>query len=507
MKKSTNNNDIRNIAIASSQIELTQRYGRAASQFLTGLRGIDNETGKTFDRSLLGISEGKLNPEWIEQNIKQQAGYSAEVKAVSIRNAKAIIKGKSSVTLRSEDMPGYGKNHKVVDLVEITDGKAITSQMKFVSNQEKLLKKIACGKGGGKTDMSRYLEVDKLEVPSEQVENMKAICREESKRLAQESKRAREMGKIQIADQKMQESKNYNKLENKISDSGLTTEEANKARLNPTLETAKDITKTSHSAGLEGLKFGVAIGGVISTINNSIAVISGDKELSDAIFDTGKDTLASGAVGYASAFTGTTIKSFMVQSSHQVVRNLSKTNLPAMIVSACLAAGTSIKHYAEGKIDEAKLAQEVGLTTSGMLSASMFTLIGQVAMPIPVLGGLIGGMVGYALTNTFYQSFFDVLKEAKLSKERREIIEMNCAAAKIMANEYRLKINYLFDNKITQLKNTAQAMFDALDNPELSCDEFCLEMNRFAEILGKDLPIKNRAELDLAMLSDKPMQF
>jgi hypothetical protein len=42
-------------------------------------------------------------------------------------------------------------------------------------------------------------------------------------------------------------------------------------------------------------------------------------------------------------------------------------------------------------------------------------------------------MIGYALTNTFYQSFFDVLKEAKVSAEQRAFIEMKCEAAKALA--------------------------------------------------------------------------
>ena len=96
----------------------------------------------------------------------------------------------------------------------------------------------------------------------------------------------------------------------------------------------------------------------------------------------------------------------MAQSANEVVRNLSKTALPAMIVSACLATSKSVASYAKGEIDESTLMQEMGISVTGMLSSSAFATIGQIAIPIPVLGGLIGGMIGYALTNTFYQSFF-----------------------------------------------------------------------------------------------------
>ncbi len=502
--KSKNNNDLRNVAIASAEHELIQRYGIAGSQFLIGLRGIDHETRQDFDRNLLKISKGKLNDKFYEQNIKQQAGFSAEVASVSKRNAEAIINKDASRFARSEDIAGYGKNHNVVDIVELMDNTEITSQMKFVTNQEKLLKSIACGKGTSK-DFSRYLGVDKLEVPTEQVDNMKAICRSEAQKLTKQSEVLKNLGKTELADKALKQAKNYESLEKKITDSGLTTEEAIKYRLDPKAMVRKDIAKVSHRAGIEGLKFGVAIGGSISAVSNIIAVYSDNKDFSEAVLATSKDTLISGATGYATAASGTAIKTYMAQSSKEIVRNISKTNVPAMVVTACLSTGKSIKKYAIGELNEAELAQEVGLSVTGMMSSSMFAAIGQVAIPIPVLGALIGGMVGYALTNTVYQSFFSVLKDAKLSTERRQLIEMQCEAARLLSKEYELKIKELFAYRIKELEIYSNDMFDALDSPDIDPEEFCLRMNRFAEELGTKISIKNMAELEAAMISDEPL--
>lgn len=504
MKK---NNDATHIAIASSQFELTQRFGTAGAEFLKGFNGIDHETGQVFDRSLTQISNSKVNPDYAPQNTKQQAGYAAEVRSTSKKNAEAIIQGKNKRTHRSEDLPQYGKNHNTVDIVEIDNGKITTSQMKFVNNPNQLLKKIAGGHGGGKNDLSRYLEVDKLEVPTEQVESMKQYCREQSKALRQQSQHLKAQGNHELAQTKLKEAQNFDNLEDKITDSGLTTEDAINTRINPKRETVKDIVHNSHQAGVQGAKFGAAIGGSISLVSNAIAIYAGDKSLAKATQDAIKDTAKSAGMGYLTGFSGSALKTMWSQSSNATLRSISKTNLPATVISICTSTGKLIKSYAKGEINEAQLAQEMGLSLSGMLSASMFAAIGQIAIPIPILGGMIGGMVGYAMTNTFYISFFDVLKEAKLSKQRREMIEMHCAIAKIIANTYRQRLTELFDRKITQLKDTGQAMFDALENPELSCEEFCAHMNRFAMTLGKDLPIKNLVELDQAMLSHEPLRF
>ena len=44
-----------------------------------------------------------------------------------------------------------------------------------------------------------------------------------------------------------------------------------------------------------------------------------------------------------------------------------------------------------------------------------------------------------------------------------------------------------------------------LDDPDISADDYCVGMNRFVAALGKRLTINNMAELDAAMLSDKPL--
>ena len=430
--------------------------------------------------------------------------------SVSKRNARAIIDGDKSRFSRSEDfirdgIKKYGKNHKVADIVELIDDREVISQMKFVTNSENLLKKIACGEGGGKSDLSRYMSIDKLEVPTEQVEVMKKHCRDKVEKLQEQIDKNKELGKWDIVEKKIRQRDNYQKLEKKITDSGLTTEEAIQYRLNPKMKTAIDMGKVSHESGIQGAKFGMAIGGTISIVCNMIAVCSGNKAFGEAVLESGKDTLIATGVGYSTAFSGAFIKSYMQQAGSQSLRHLSKTGLPAAIVSVCIAAGKSIHKYAEGTIDEAQLAQEMGLTASGLLSASMFTMLGQIAVPIPVLGGMIGGMVGYAITNNFYQSFADVLKERKVSAERLQILEMQCAAAKAIANAYRMALEEIFSQKIAQLDAASMQLFAALGRDDISAEEFCTGINQFAEVLGKKLSINNLAELDSAMASDDPL--
>lgn len=507
-----NIDNLKNSAITGALFETVSRHGDASAEFLKGLRGVDNQTGQVFDRSLEKIAQYKLDGQFRERNIQQQQGFSAEIASVSKQNAEAMINRSGNRVLRSEDVAAYGKNHKVVDLVELLDGQEIsTTQMKFSTNPEEVLKKIARGDGSGKqNDWSRYMEVDKLSVPSEQVELMKEECRNQVKNLRNQVANLRETGdpsKITEITKLERAADNYQKLESKITDSGISMEEARRYRLNPKWETAKDIGQISHRAGLEGAKFGAAIGGSISAVGNALAVYSGDKELGVAIQDALTDTLKSAGLGYGTAFVGSTVKGTLQQSSNLMLRNVAKTGLPAAIVSVTLTATQAVKRYVNGEIDGEQLAHEMGVTVTGMLSASMFTALGQVAIPIPVLGGLIGGMVGYAITNSFYRGFVDVLKEAKLSAERRQMVEMQCEIAISLARQYELGFKELFEYKATQLQQESTALFALLDNPNTSADELCAGMNQFAEIMGQKISINNMTEFDEIMLSDDVLKI
>lgn len=499
--------DLKDYAITGALFETTSRYGSAGAEFLKGLRGIDYQTGKEFDRSLRDIKLYKINADYAKQNIKQQAGFSAEIASVSRRNAESIINKSDSYFTRSEDLAHYGKNHNIIDIVELFDDKEVTSQMKFVSNAEGLVDKIAAGSGGGKGDYSRYMAVDKLEVPTEQVEEMKAYCRTQVEKLNKQVMALEKQGKNELATKYRENIENYKKLEGKITDSGLTTDQAIKYRLNPEWENILDITGVSHQAGCEGAKLGAVIGGSISLISNLIAVYSDKKDFSDAAIDVAQDTFTAAGIGYGTAFVGTAAKTYMQQSASSTLRLLSATGLPATIVTTCLATGKSIRRYANGEIDGRELLQEMHLTVTGTLSASMFTVIGQLAIPVPVLGGLIGGMIGYALTNTFYQSFFDVLKEAKVSAEQRAITEMKCKAAKELSYAYQKRMNKIFTEKLSQLDQDSRAMFEVLDNPDISADDFCVGMNKFAQSLGKQLSINSFDEFDQMMLSNEPFKL
>lgn len=275
---------------------------------------------------------------------------------------------------------------------------------------------------------------------------MKAICQEQAEQFSLQAERARQEGNLALADRLQKKADNYQILDGKVADAQISSDEAINYRLNPRWETVKDLAEVSHQAGIEGARLGAAFGGSISLITNLYAVAAGSKEFSDAVWDISKTTLGSAGVGYMTAATGSALTSYLGQSSSQATRQLAKSNLPGMVVTTCMSMGRSVKRFAQGEIDTPQLLEEMESVGVGMVSGSFFTVVGQIALPIPIVGGVVGGLIGSALFNT-------------------------------------------------------------INSVNITTEEYCAGINRFAAVLGKELPIRNMEELDAVMLSDEPLVF
>ena len=500
--------DIARTGAALSASEVVNRFGSANAEYIKGYTGTDNETGQKFAKGLADIAKHKVNSDPAEaaKNIKQQAGFSAEVATTSRDNAEAIINQSKVRTSRSDDLQQFGRNHNVVDRVQIVDGQIIEgtqSQMKFVGNRDDLLKDIAREDG----KFARYRGT-RLELPSEQYQGAAEHCRDQAQKLRINAEMANQNGKPDVAAKLRREAENFDQLAFDLLDSGMTSEQAISYRLKPKIETAKDIATTSHRAGLEGAQCGAAIGGCISLLQNLFATAQGEKEVGEATKDLALDTVTAGAVGYTTAFAGSAIKSFMQQSGRHGIRTLASTTAPALIVNICISLSSSIKRYASGELTESELLAEVGEKGAGMLCSGMMAAVGQVAIPVPFVGAAIGGMIGYTLSSFFYQGALEAARGAEVSREILERTRAIETAARERIAQEQAALDTFICREMPQLKQETQQLFIFWDSASLlHADALAAAINKYAALLGKQLQFNSIAEFDDFMNSDKPFQL
>lgn len=79
--------------LAGTQAEIVRRYGSAVKEHFVSYSGMDNESQTQLAKGLKQIFESKVNPNNPEISIKQQAGFSAEVKTQARESAEKIIAG------------------------------------------------------------------------------------------------------------------------------------------------------------------------------------------------------------------------------------------------------------------------------------------------------------------------------------------------------------------------------------------------------------------------------
>jgi hypothetical protein len=510
---------LENVALGGSAYEIVQRFGEANKEFLVGYSGIDNESGKIYSRSLKNISEYKVNPEYRKQNIKQQAGYAAEIKETSRENAERIIKGDKTRVVRTDDFEarndrrfgkiGKGKTQdQLYDHAEFdANGNIVdASQMKFIGKdpQEAVEKLIS-----SKKYQKLYDNKVNIEVPSDYYDSMKQDI---SKKVAQLKKKelalkAREKHEdVQKIQQKIEK---YKKLDKRLTKSNVSSKEAIEARLSHRLSTAKDILKTSHRAGVEAAKYGAAIGGGISVTRNIVAIIKGEKEPQDAVADVAFDTGTAALASYSTGAAGAVVKSFMGNASSELARDLSKTNLPATIVVATLEAGKTFKKFFNGEIDGVQCLEELGEKGVGMSSSAMFAVLGQMAIPIPLVGAMTGSMIGYALSSACYKELLGALKEAKFAHEERLRIEHNCEEAIEAIREYRAEMEGVISNYLKEHITSFHAAFDnikiALEIGDV--DGFIAGSNDITRKLGGSVQYNTMSEFDVLMESAEPLKL
>ncbi len=144
------------------------------------------------------------------------------------------------------------------------------------------------------------------------------------------------------------------------------------------------------------------------------------KDPKEAIKHTATETLKGGVRSYGIAFWGSLLGGMMQNSANKVIQSLGKSSVPVMIVGAAVTNVTIFIRYFSGKIDEVELCKQLGRTNTTLISGGAMAFAGQALIPIPVVGALIGGFMGAALS----EAFFNALNSKKVELARQKRIEI-----------------------------------------------------------------------------------
>ncbi len=496
--------------------EKKQQYSNITDAAIMGSTGEESALHASANREHLSvldrleeISKRKINPNYINQNINQQAGYSAEIKEQAHVNAHNILAKKGERVCQYDDLsseqkaqvknlfPNYAtpsKNHEIVDYVSVDEkGNVIPgtlTQSKFVGRNgaecfEKFLSK----------DYDKYLKNGvKMEIPKDFFGDFQKEANIKIKSLESRIAKQKELGDFQKAahlEEKLQKCKT---IKAHTRPASTTKAEAIEARLNPNLSTAKDVASVSHQAGMNAMQTGAIIGGGVSLVTNVWECVVNGKDPKKTIKHTAIATLKGGALSYGSAFASSSLGGLMQSSTNKIIQSLGKGSLPAMFVGAGVANCKVLVDNFRGKIDEIELLKQLGKANTTLVSSGAMAFAGQALIPIPVVGALIGGFVGAVLSETF----FNILnsERVELARQRRIEIEKECRELIKLLGAYQNQFKEVFERYFHETTKFFNQSSDELERAlyALDADLAIAVNNKPREWLGQKALFDNSKE-------------
>lgn len=360
------------------------------------------------------IHDWKINPEYRSQNIKQHAGYAAEVIGTTKENLINQHNGTGITTYRADDLPDlFKRNDPYVDKVRMDSSGAIIErvQTKFVGDTaDSCLSKLMSSK------FEKYIldgQVDKIEIPKDFYEDIVSndLIAQKRADLTQQLSRVTADGKVDVAQKLEANITKLNKLEGMLEGSTVTMQEAIDGVVHPKRTTAKLFAKEVLPGAHEtGIKSGLAAAGItlaVSTVDNVSAYIDGEITAEEMVVDIVTETAAAGVIEYGSELISATVSHAMSKSSSALIQKVAGSSLPVAVVSFAVESYDCISDYAQGEIDGGEFAYELGENAASvagaMKGASIGAAIGSVAGPVgTVAGGIVGGVVGAVVATEVY---------------------------------------------------------------------------------------------------------
>lgn len=122
--------------------------------------------------------------------------------------------------------------------------------------------------------------------------------------------------------------------------------------------------------------------------------------------------------------------------------------------------GETLVKYAKGEMSTQDCLIKIGEVGFNQFTIGQSMIIGQMAIPIPVLGAAIGAFVGSAFSSTIYNGLLAALNIKDIEMERRAQVINQCLQAVDKARKYREEL----EAYLTEYFRDLRSFFDSAYN-------------------------------------------
>lgn len=491
--------DLEQAILIGATIQL-ERFAMASAQHFTS------------HDALKKISKSKITDP--KTNYPQQAGFSAEVKHVARANAESLLTGKKTRYALTDDL--NRSNHQVYDFVEVdthTGVALVGTNGDFVGGaQMKVHADIKKYRDLYKKNYCKYNSA-KLVLPPDQFDAIMNDWDTQQRSLEKQLETLNGQGNSKLAAEKQAKINCIKEARSRAVKSEVSTSDAMEARKSPTLSVGKDTLRIAHKAGIEAGKTAALVGGGISILKNGCDVFSGDTTIGVASLDILTDTGRAAITAYASGAVTATVGGALQAANEQVIRNLGKGNMPAMIVQTSTILGKSVLDVINGKITPEQMMSQIsreGMTLAMSLTGANFgAVVGTFIAPGvgTIVGGFVGGMVASMLSGSVHSTLQQAVRNLELSNEQRKRTQEFCARIIADHNEYREQMNAVFDQFFLEKRKQLKAAFESIADATLQGGSIREGLEGIAQAFGKELSFQSGAEVRTRLRSGPVLEF
>jgi hypothetical protein len=439
----------------------------------------------------------KLCNQWKNVAADKAQGHMFEQLEVIKFNYDAFKKDSDFVAKTTASM---GAPHDPVDIVIKKGGETIKEVQAKSCN--------AASKSAFALSEAKYKEMLRL-APSEQHEKIKELLEKRIK-----------TGTLKAEDYEQTYRNLIKTLEyGNVASPGTTYQEALDATdINVAVKIAektklKSALTDMHKSGNQAGCVSAAITGVLGSTTGVYSVYRGETEFNELAPRILIDSAKSYATGYASTALSKGLTHFIREKfGESLARSLNRSNAPIAFATGVVNAGKALVSYMRGDIDSERCLNEIGHTALTSAFSFYYGAFGQIAIPIPVVGAVVGAGIGYFIGNILHQAGLVSLGDSqvvKAAKERRRAVQALCLSVIPEIQKNRHEFEIYIEKYFSDRKNIFIESLELMDESLLrwDVDAFASGLERISNQFGQSLQFKTFSEFNDFMASDEPLAF
>jgi len=225
------------------------------------------------------------------------------------------------------------------------------------------------------------------------------------------------------------------------------------------VEKAKNIAGAFNDAGCAAAAYSAETSAVTGALTSLIDLAQGNKvDIRSTLVNISKNSAKSAASSYITSGSLTVINRTLSKCGNQVLQYLGNCNAAGKALMAVQVAGDSIMKLLNHEISLGEATERIAKNASQVAIVGETTAIGQLMIPIPVVGAAVGSLCGMIICKGL-MGFFEEQKQKRIRQQERQ-----------------------------QLQSQYQQISELLDQYTRQYEEFARKFNlRKAEFYGNEL--------------------